>query len=412
MSSKNNSNLVALLVGQCPIRLWGVDCHDRLRRQLRAQGVTQILNNPADAPAGCEILILRVDYIYDDRTLRELVTARPLLLTASAAGTVVAARVGAELGERAAAVVSGELLASAIPDLARETPASLSPSLLDAQKKAVAPLVLPVRREHQKTIERYLFDGAYKGTTDLVTKWVWPPLARRATHLCTRYGIVPNAVTSVSLTLAIVVIALFSHGWLGLGLCLAWTMTFLDTVDGKLARVTVTSTRFGHYFDHLIDLIHPPLWYIAWGYGISTAEEFAGMHDMLVLLLAGYIVGRLLEGTFKKLLAGFTMFVWRPFDSYFRLIIARRNPSLLLLTGGMLLGNAHAGLVAVVGWTLLSSAILATRVLQALMTRVQGGSLRSWLADLHLDHPDLPAWSRPFAPDQLAVLRLQDQGEA
>lgn len=412
MSSQNNSPVAALLVGQSPIKLWGIDGRERLRRQLRALGVTQILDKAADAATASQVLLLRVDHVYDDRTLRELVAAKPLLLSSSAAGVVVAARVGADLAERALAVVSGELAPGVLPELARETPASLSPSMLDAQKKAVAPLVLPVRPEHQKTIERYLFDGAYKGTTDLVTKWLWPPLARRVTHLCTRFGIVPNAVTSVSLALAIVVILLFAQGFLGPGLCLAWTMTFLDTVDGKLARVTVTSTRFGHYFDHLIDLIHPPLWYIAWGAGITNAEEFASMRGMLILLLAGYIAGRLLEGAFKQLLAGFTMFVWRPFDSYFRLILARRNPSLLLLTAGWLLGDAHGGLVAVVGWTLLSSVILGARVLQAFATRVRGGSLRSWLADLHLDHTDLPAWSRPFAPDQLAVLRLQDQGEA
>jgi phosphatidylglycerophosphate synthase len=44
----------------------------------------------------------------------------------------------------------------------------------------------------------------------------------------------------------------------------------LDTVDGKLARVTVTSGRFGHCFDHIIDLIHPPVWYILWGRGLKA----------------------------------------------------------------------------------------------------------------------------------------------
>ena len=46
-------------------------------------------------------------------------------------------------------------------------------------------------------------------------------------------------------------------------------MTFLDTVDGKLARVTVTSTKLGNVFDHGIDLVHPPLWYLAWGIGLA-----------------------------------------------------------------------------------------------------------------------------------------------
>jgi phosphatidylglycerophosphate synthase len=47
----------------------------------------------------------------------------------------------------------------------------------------------------------------------------------------------------------------------GLGLVLGRLMTFLDTVDGKLARVTVTSSRFGDVLDHGLDIIHPPLVY-------------------------------------------------------------------------------------------------------------------------------------------------------
>ena len=51
---------------------------------------------------------------------------------------------------------------------------------------------------------------------------------------------------------------------------MGWLMTFLDTVDGKLARVTVTSSRIGDVLDHGLDIIHPPLWYIAWGVGLPA----------------------------------------------------------------------------------------------------------------------------------------------
>src|SRR3546814_15265433 len=58
---------------------------------------------------------------------------------------------------------------------------------------------------------------------------------------------------------------------LGWGLLAGWVMTFLDTVDGKLARVTLTATRFGHLFDHGMDVVHPPFWYAAWGFGLAPA---------------------------------------------------------------------------------------------------------------------------------------------
>src|SRR6185295_9499511 len=114
-------------------------------------------------------------------------------------------------------------------------------------------------------LERHLFDGSYKGITDLVTKWVWPAPARLVTGFCARNGIPPNAVTSMSFALVLLATWLFARADFGLGLVLAWLMTFLDTVDGKLARVTVQSSTFGHFLDHGLDLVHPPFWYLAWG---------------------------------------------------------------------------------------------------------------------------------------------------
>ena len=74
-------------------------------------------------------------------------------------------------------------------------------------------------------------------------------------------------VTLVSLILVIISF-LFLNGHFIFGLVLGWIMTFLDTVDGKLARVTVTSSRVGHILDHGMDIIHPPIWYACWASGL------------------------------------------------------------------------------------------------------------------------------------------------
>ena len=62
----------------------------------------------------------------------------------------------------------------------------------------------------------------------------------------------------------------FSIGHFGLGPGAAWLMTFLDTVDGKLARTTLTSSKWGDILDHGIDLIHPPFWYVAWAWALAS----------------------------------------------------------------------------------------------------------------------------------------------
>src|SRR3546814_10183117 len=85
-------------------------------------------------------------------------------------------------------------------------------------------------------IEKRTFAASYKGVTDVVTKYVWPWPARHVTRFCARFGISPNQVTLVSLAFVIVAFFQFRDGhYLG-GLLAAWIMTFLVTVDGRLAR--------------------------------------------------------------------------------------------------------------------------------------------------------------------------------
>jgi len=159
-----------------------------------------------------------------------------------------------------------------------------------------------------------------------VTKWVWPVPARIVTGWCVRLGIVPNTVTALSYLLALVTLLAFGEGAYGLGLSTAWLMTFLDTVDGKLARVTLMTSKVGDRLDHGLDIIHPPLWWVAWAAGLAGPGEIFGVFAPWAwIVFVGYVVGRLLEGFFI-LAFGQEMFTWRPFDIRFRLIIARRNP--------------------------------------------------------------------------------------
>ena len=185
---------------------------------------------------------------------------------------------------------------------------------------------------------------------------------------CVRMRITPNQVTAASLVLVFVAGVLFTRGEFAWGLLAGWIMTFLDTVDGKLARVTVTSTKLGNIFDHGIDLVHPPFWYIAWGIGLALDPPvIAGvaLSTVFWIILAGYVGGRLCEGAFQLWIARFSIFTWRPFDSWFRLIAARRNPNMIMLTASLLAGRPDLGLLAVAAWTALSTALLLVRLLQA-----------------------------------------------
>jgi len=252
-------------------------------------------------------------------------------------------------------------------------------------RKLDRPYVLRIRAERQAVLEQLLFSGAYKGVTDLVTKWLWPAPAQQVTRWCVHAGVTPNQVTAMSLVLVILALALFARGDYGWGLLAGWIMTFLDTVDGKLARVTVTSTQLGNIFDHGIDLIHPPLWYLAWGMGLALSDASIWGFALPVIysvIFATYIGGRLCEGAFQLWIARFSIFTWRPFDSYFRLIVARRNPSMIMLTAGLCAGRPDLGLLAVAAWHALSMGILVVRLLQGAGARLRGKAVLSWFTEI------------------------------
>jgi phosphatidylglycerophosphate synthase len=138
---------------------------------------------------------------------------------------------------------------------------------------------------------------------------------------------------------------LFWNGAYWLGILAAFIFMVLDTVDGKLARCTGTSSKWGEVFDHGIDLVHPPFWWWAWAHGLpsyGTPLEPVYATMLLAAIVIGYVAQRVIEGIFIARF-GMHIHVWRPIDSRFRLITARRNPNMVILVGALLFGRPDSG---------------------------------------------------------------------
>jgi phosphatidylglycerophosphate synthase len=394
-------SIYAHIINDSPIKIWGLTSRQRLMRVLNSAGVTDIVDDIGDLPQNSSVLLVRGDYLFDDRVINYLVQMPKILLKIAKAQTSVpvAAHVGSAQALQARDFLkeSGEELP--LPGVKHETLQALSISFQQRLLKFEPPFVLPITPETRGILERRLFEWSYKGVTDLITKWVWPNPARWVVGLCVHLGLSPNHVTIVGLILVVLAGILFADGRYGWGLLAAWLMTFLDTVDGKLARVTVTSSKFGHYFDHIIDLIHPPVWYLLWGLGLKASQfNMMGiaLNTAFWLIVVGYIAGRLTEGVFLAWLGKFGIFCWRPIDSYFRLITARRNPCLIILTVGALFGRPDWGLFAVTVWTVVTSFFLVVRLLMALNAHRTAGELRSWFLDIDPAKPIQPLAVRLF----------------
>lgn len=375
------------IIGDSPVSLWGLSSRERLHRMLQKSGNATVVEDLAMVPTNSSILLIRGDYMFDSRVLSSLLHTSNVMLEicCETRSSIVAAHVPSRLKDDARDLLHGTVRPNTLPHIQTRTPETLTSAYHAQLKKSDPPFVLPITLEHQSALEQKLFSGAYKGVTDLVTKWVWPRPAQWATRVCIRNGIRANHVTITSLVLVILTGWLFLKGQYGWGLITGWLMTFLDTVDGKLARVTVTSSRIGHVLDHGTDIIHPPLWYLVWGLGLGVfipEAAWLSLDTVLWLVVGGYVVGRLIEGAFELWLGAFGIFCWRPFDSYHRLVTARRNPNLILLTSATLVGRPDIGLIAVALLTIVSTLILLVRFALAVYAHITSGTLHAWFATL------------------------------
>jgi phosphatidylglycerophosphate synthase len=249
-------------------------------------------------------------------------------------------------------------------------------------RKRERAFVLPLDPADPEPVERAAYDASYKGVTDVLTLYLWRKAAFYLTRWAARAGLPPNFVTLIGGILCVLAFYLFWQGEYWWGVLSGFIFMVLDTVDGKLARCTGASSKWGEVFDHGIDLIHPPFWYWAWLHGLAVyGAPIEPLYATMVLwaIIGGYVAQRLIEGIFIKRFGGMHIHVWRPIDSQFRLITARRNPNMVILVAALLFRRPDIGLELVALWTLLSLIFHAVRLAQASDQAARGQKITSWL---------------------------------
>lgn len=356
---KRDSNAPLQVIGECRDRLFGLLPGERLRRQM-----------PPEMPG---VLVADASALLCNASVAYLIDHAEHVLV-SPAGRRLAVLVPDECRSEAEVAIAGG--SSRFTEVDAR---SVAPHFVRKLRKRDELLARSSAEEPVLDLERLLFANSYKGVTDLITKWVWPFPAFWVVRALSRMGVSPNVVTTVGLVLTFVAAILFYQGQLALGLVAAWTMTFLDTVDGKLARVTLMSSRLGDFLDHATDYIHPPFWWLCMAAGIvhSTPSESGALWTAAWVIVITYTIGRTIEVLFKWRI-GFNQYLWRRFDSQFRLIISRRNIILLIMTIGLAAGVPNHAFLACAAWNVCSTIIQAVRLTQALHS-TRRGSLSSWL---------------------------------
>ena len=371
----------ALIIGSSSTRVWGLTSEERLTRLFATKDIpsSQHAIGAHVEPSASSAIGIRGDHVFEATLVVNLMATEGMVLCLPD-GRPVAFHVSAGLTEDALA----SLAAGAMSETLSAATKVVYPKDLAYNRqlrKRATPYVLSVTDANKDAIEKQIFAGSYKGVTDIATKYLFPWPVRQLTKLAAAMHLSPNQVTTASFVLTVLTTWLWYEGHFVAGLLTAWGMCLLDSVDGKLARVTLTSSKFGDLFDHAIDLVHPPFWYWAYMVGLGATFSTHPHADLAFwVIMVGYWLQRSLEAAFITLF-GLEMHIWRRFDSTFRLVTARRNPNLLIFTFAILVGRPFEGIMLVALWTAVCFAVHLVQVVQAALAKVSKRPITSWLTE-------------------------------
>ncbi|MFL6779527.1 MAG: CDP-alcohol phosphatidyltransferase family protein [Sphingomicrobium sp.] len=374
MSNDVEAKPLFVTVGDNPARAFGMTAGDRARA-LAAKAKLE----PVDqACGGRSTVFADLDWAWDPEWLVALAEKPGAVLTK--AGHPVLAHVPAD-GD-SAAVLSAMLSDDAYQGSLERIDADSADFSYRKLRKRQRPFVMRLDPANPEPVERAAYDASYKGVTDLLTLYLWRRPAFYLTRWAAEAGLSPNFVTAIGTALCVAAFFLFMAGWYWTGVAAGFGFMVLDTVDGKLARCTGQSSKWGNIFDHGVDLIHPPFWWWAWSEGLEVyGRPFERVYELLIVgaIVFGYVAQRVIEGIFVRRYR-MHIHVWQQVDSRFRLITARRNPNMAILVVALAFGRPDLGIELVALWTLVSLIFHAVRLAQANARRDRGRPVNSWLA--------------------------------
>src|SRR3546814_20932513 len=110
-------------------------------------------------------------------------------------------------------------------------------------RKREAPFAGRLPAETAAKAERATYYGAYKGVTDVLTKYLWPELALVLTRLAARIGMTPNMVTAIGAALCVYATGLFYQGNFWGGVAAGFGFLVLRLEEGRVGTGGVRTCR-------------------------------------------------------------------------------------------------------------------------------------------------------------------------
>ena len=363
------------LIGESDVKIWGLPIAEWQERAFKKAGAA------ISSPSSGSMVHMAVEWVLSAALAKAFVAGEKIALISD---DIIIGVNGVEAKD-AERLIGRHQDALKGTDINPVGPGDLDKGYNKALRKNEPPYALNINETPVGDIMRRQFASSYKGITDFVTKWFWPVPAFYVTRACAALRLTPNMITTVSLIMTLAALYYFWQGQWALGFFTGWLMTFLDTVDGKLARTTMTYSWWGNIYDHGIDIVHPPFWYFAWYVGLGGVFHFQEVFSnpmtfAIAAILFGYVFDRFVEGVFMGQ-HGFHIHVWTKANSALRFFIARRNPNMFIFMIAICLTpwlpeSGKWGLVVIAIWTWICICCNTASLIAGMLVK---RPLKSWM---------------------------------
>lgn len=208
-----------------------------------------------------------------------------------------------------------------------------------------------------RSIENHMYEANFKGTLDFIATYVYKYPVREITRYVSKYPwLTPNLFTAISITASFLFPVLFAMGYVWQAVTIGWIMFIADSVDGKLARLTVRLSRTAGLIEHATSAPAIFLWFLGMGWHFSDGMilDFSiASNQAMVILLTLYWLDKLLNGIFRSRYRR-DMYDFTAIDRMFHLIACRRAIIWFFMFLGLMSGHLYEAFVALASWMVIS----------------------------------------------------------
>ena len=298
-----------------------------------------------------DLILLEGDGIYDERIISALLSSEKAIWVKDGGRNVpLAARLGAE--HIKTILSSSAEISETLKDLERFEIQSMN-NYVRFLRRSVVPMLMRLESPKDiRSIENTMYTNTFKGTLELVAVYGYRIPVRELTRLTAKTPITPNMVTAAAQICSFGAIPALANGWLWTGLLMAAGFIIFDSLDGKLARMTIRLSKVADNVDHLASAPTRTGWYLGMGWHLSGGNLLSTYGYFAMAYAAMPVIDKLTGAVFNAKF-GRSPLDYTPLDGKVHLFTVRRNDIFLLLNG-MLFGFIHAAYIIAACWAVLT----------------------------------------------------------